>query len=76
VVTADGERLVQDQRMTTDDFAYDRPAVSGLVRRIGAETGVPAHAYDRIEAFVEDPAREGIGAVLEAFAALPRHAPA
>jgi len=74
--TDEGERLVQDQRMSTDDFAYDRAAVSSLVRRIGAETGVPAAAYERIEAFVEDPARAGIGAVLEAFAALPRPAPA
>lgn len=72
--TDDGERLVQDQRMTTDDFSYDRATVSELVRRIGAETGVPARAYDLVEAFVDDPAGCGIGTVLEAFALLPRAA--
>lgn len=71
VETADGERLVQDQRMTTADFAYDWDTDSQLVRRIGAETGVPAAAYDRIEAFAREPQRAGIAAVLEAFAMLP-----
>lgn len=70
--TADGARLVQDQRMTVADFAYDWDTDSKLVRRIGAETGVPAAAYDRIEAFARDPGRTGIAAVLEAFAMLPR----
>lgn len=70
--TADGERLVQDQRMTTADFAYDWDTDSKLVRRIGAETGVPAAAYDRIEAFAREPHRAGIDAVLDAFAMLPR----
>lgn len=72
--TADGERIVQDQRMTTDDFAYDRATVSKLVRRIGDETGVPSRAYDLVEAFAEDPGRAGIQSVLKAFAMLPRAA--
>jgi len=42
------------------------------VRRIGAETGVPAAAYDRIEAFCREPERAGIAAVLAAFAMLPK----
>ncbi len=60
--------------MTVVDFAYDRATVSSLIRRIGDETGVPSHAYDRIEAFASDPAGAGIGQVLQAFAALPRPA--
>jgi hypothetical protein len=70
--TADGARLVQDQRMTVADFAYDWDTDSKLVRRIGAETGVPAAAYDRVEAFCRAPERAGIAAVLEAFAMLPK----
>ena len=42
VETDDGRRLVRDQRMTTDDYNYDRAGVSKLVRRIGAEQGVPS----------------------------------
>jgi 2-methylcitrate dehydratase PrpD len=68
--TADGARLVQDQRMTVADFAYDWDTASRLVRRIGAETGVPLAAYDRIESFARAPERSGIAAVLEAFAML------
>lgn len=74
--TADGARLVQDQRMTVADFSYDWGTASRLVRRIGAETGVPAAAYDRIEAFAKAPEQAGIGAVLDAFAMLPRSASA
>jgi len=69
---ADGVTLVQDQRMTTADFSYDWQTASRLVRRIGAEVGVAPAAYDRIEAFARAPERAGIGAVLEAFAMLPR----
>ena len=70
--TADGTWLVQDQRMTVADFSYDWDTDSKLVRRIGAETGVPAAAYDRIEAFAREPELAGIVSVLEAFAMLPR----
>lgn len=69
--TADGARLVQDQRMTVADFSYDWGTASRLVRRIGAETGVPAAAYDCIEAFAKAPEQAGIAAVLDAFALLP-----
>ncbi|WP_418319738.1 MmgE/PrpD family protein [Piscinibacter sakaiensis] len=70
--TADGAWLLQDQRMTVADFAYDWDTDSELVRRIGAETGVPTAAYDCIEDFCRDPQRAGIGTVLDAFAMLPR----
>lgn len=69
--TADGAQLVQDQRMTVADFSYDWDTASRLVRRIGAESGVPAAAYDLIEAFARAPDRAGIAAVLDAFAMLP-----
>jgi hypothetical protein len=49
VRTRDGRTLTREQRMTFADYAYDRAAVSRLVRRIGEETGVPARAYDRLD---------------------------
>jgi 2-methylcitrate dehydratase PrpD len=48
VSTSDARTLVQDQRMTTRDFAFDRKGVSALVRRIGAEQAVPMQSYDVI----------------------------
>lgn len=69
--TADGTQLVQDQRMTVADFSYDWDTDSRLVRRIGAETGVPAAAYDRIEDFCREPQRHGIAHALGAFELLP-----
>lgn len=71
VSTADARTLVQDQRMTTRDFAFDRKGVSALVRRIGAEQAVPAQSYDAIEAFVDDLPGGNIDAVLRAFTLLP-----
>jgi 2-methylcitrate dehydratase PrpD len=71
VSTADARTLVQDQRMTTRDFAFDRKGVSALVRRIGAEQAVPAQSYDTIEAFVDDLPGGNIHAVLRAFTLLP-----
>lgn len=53
VTLADGTRLTREERKTPADYAYDRAGVSSLVRRVGAETGIAAQAYDRIEAFVD-----------------------
>jgi hypothetical protein len=53
VETEDGRRLVRDQRMTTEDYNYDRAGVSALVRRIGVEQGVPSQAFDMLERFVD-----------------------
>lgn len=69
--TTDGAQLVQDQRMTVADFSYDWDTDARLVRRIGAETGVPDAAYDRIEDFCRDPQRHGIAHALGAFELLP-----
>jgi 2-methylcitrate dehydratase PrpD len=74
VTLEEGEALVQDQRMTPADYAYDRAGVSALVRRIGAEESVPAAAYDRLEAFVHALPRAAIEDALAAFALLPKGA--
>jgi len=65
--TVDGRTLVQDQRMTTDDYAYDRVTVSKLLRRIGSEEGVPSVAFDRLETFVERWPAAPLSDVLAAF---------
>jgi 2-methylcitrate dehydratase PrpD len=72
VTLADGRTRVLDQQMTVADFAFDRPAVSALVRRIGAEQGVPAAAYDAIERFVDALPQGRLDDVIGAFAQLPR----
>ena len=65
--TADGGCAVQEQNMTFADYSYDQPQVSALIRRIGAESGVPSSAYDRLEAFAESLPDADIGQVLAAF---------
>lgn len=67
-----GNTLVQDQQMSVADYAYDRATVSALVRRVGAETGVPPRVHDRLEAFIDNPERGGIAEVLACFNELPR----
>ncbi len=76
ISTADARTLVQDQRMTTRDFAFDRKGVSALIRRIGAEQAVPAQSYDAIEAFVDALPGGSIQEVMRAFALLPATRPA
>jgi 2-methylcitrate dehydratase PrpD len=73
----DGRRLVRDQRMTTEDYNYDRAGVSALVRRIGTEQGIPPMAFDLIEGFVSRLPDADINDVLLSFAMLaPRRAAA
>jgi 2-methylcitrate dehydratase PrpD len=69
---ADGRRIERHERKTPADFSFDRATVSALVRRIGAETGVPASAYDRLERFVDELPGGDIGAVVRSFAEAPR----
>jgi 2-methylcitrate dehydratase PrpD len=66
-----GRAIVQEQPMTTADFAYDRATVSALVRRIGAEQQVPAMAYDLVEGFVDKLPDGNLDDVLNAFRQLP-----
>lgn len=68
----DGSALRHEQRMTTEDYNFDRGGVSQLIRRIGAEGKVPPAAYDRLETFVEALPNADIAEVLACFAALPR----
>lgn len=67
----DGAKLTQEQLMTVADYAYDWDMVAALVRRVGAETGVPSQAYDRLEAFARAPGGNGLEQVLACFRALP-----
>ena len=69
---ADGSEIVQDQRMTAADYSYDRARTMDLVRRIGVEEGVPAEAYDRMEAFVMGLPGGSVKDILGCFALLPR----
>jgi len=73
VELSDGTRLLQHERKTTADYAYDRPTISELIRRIGSETAVTAAAYDRIEAVVDHLPKGEIGDLLSIFAqTMPR----
>jgi 2-methylcitrate dehydratase PrpD len=65
--TTEGRMVVQNQPMTTKDFAYDRQTVSKLIRRIGTEQDVPTAAFDRIETFVDRWPASSIGEVLTSF---------
>lgn len=69
---ADGRVVVQEQKMTVADYAYDRAGVSSLIRRVGAESNVPAEVYDRLERFVERPRDGHIGEVVGMFAIAAR----
>jgi 2-methylcitrate dehydratase PrpD len=66
--TTEGRTVVQNQPMTTKDFAYDRQTVSKLIRRIGNEQDVPTAAFDRLEAFVDRWPATSIGEALMSFA--------
>jgi 2-methylcitrate dehydratase PrpD len=66
--TTDGRTMTQDQRMSTEDYAYDRPTVSKLLRRIGSEENVPQAAFDRLEVFVNRLPAVSIAEVLASFA--------
>jgi 2-methylcitrate dehydratase PrpD len=68
---ADKQTVVVAKRMTTEDFNFDRATVSAMVRRIGAEQGVPAEAYDRIEQFVAELPDVDIELAIGAFALYP-----
>lgn len=68
-----GETITMEQNMTTDDYNFDRATVSQMVRRIGSEEGVPAQAYDCIEAFVSSLPNADIRQAIDAFALCPAH---
>lgn len=70
---ADGQQWRHEQVMSTDDFAYDRATARELVLRVGAESGIPAAIYTRLERFIDDPSGCGMDTVTDCFAAAARH---
>lgn len=71
VALESGANLREDTKMRAEDYAYSFEQVSEMVRRIGREQALPDAAYDRLERFAADAAREPISLVTEAFAMLP-----
>ena len=69
---SDGTRAIEDLRMTASDYAYGWDETVALIRRIGAESGVPQRAYDLIEAFCRDLPAGSIAMVLDAFSELDK----
>ncbi|WP_442581096.1 MmgE/PrpD family protein [Mesorhizobium sp. ASY16-5R] len=74
VKTTSGETLRHDQIMTAADYAYGRDAAAGMVRRLGAEQGLPSSIYDRLEAFADDLPSADIANVIDLFNPRTRHA--
>ena len=72
--TTDGVALVREQRMTAADYAYDLPTLSAMLRRIGAEEGVPMSAFDRLERFVERLPQGSIEDAISVFTLAPSRA--
>jgi 2-methylcitrate dehydratase PrpD len=72
--TKDGVALVREQRMTAADYAYDMPTLSAMLRRIGAEEGVPMSAFDRLERFVERLPQGSIEDAISVFKLAPSQA--
>lgn len=68
-----GETLVHEQRMTPKDYAFDRPTLRELLERTGAEQGLPAALFDRIEAAADALPGGKIEDFTALFAELPRH---
>ena len=67
---SDGTRALEELSMTASDYAYGWDETVALIRRIGAESGVPRRAYDLIEAFCRDLPAGSIAMVLDAFSEL------
>jgi 2-methylcitrate dehydratase PrpD len=64
---AEGRLHVQNQPMTPADYSYDMPELSAMLRRIGAEEGVPSGAFDRLERFVSALPGGSISDAIQAF---------
>lgn len=66
-VTQDGRAVTHEKPMTAADYSYSWAEVSAMVRRIGAEEGVPGAAYDKIETFCAAPDSAPVSLVVDAF---------
>jgi hypothetical protein len=71
VETTDGRVLRRNQHMTAADYAYDRTAVSTLVRGIGAKQDLPLLTFDLLAKFVEQLPDGSVDDVLASYARLP-----
>ncbi len=69
---ASGKTVEHYQQMTTDDYSFDRDGVRDLICRVGAESGIQASTYKRVEDFVYGLPQGNISDVLTAFAELPK----
>ena len=64
---ADDSPLSETLYAKAQDYSFSFDEVEALVRRVGAETGVPADAYDRIVSFAKDLPLSSVDTVLAAF---------
>lgn len=75
VMRKDGSTMVQRQNMTAADYAFPRPRVEEMVRRIGADNAVPTEAFDRVNQFVDSLPNGSLRTITDAFAMLKATAP-
>lgn len=68
VTLVDGQRIRHREIKTTDDFAFDWARISSLVRRVGAESGIPDSVYSQLERFVRGLPDGDISQVIGCFA--------
>ena len=68
--TQGGRTVIHEQSMTTEDYNYDWNEVLDLIHRVGAESGVPDAAYERIAGFAQALPGGALAEVLDAFALL------
>lgn len=68
IETADGSRVVQEQMCTAEDYAYSWDDAAKRLRRTGVLSGVPARAFDLIEAFASGLPATDLAHVRAAFA--------
>lgn len=59
--------IAHEQRMTPQDYAYDRKSLAAMLRRIGDGEGVPPEAFDRVEAFADGLPSGRIEDIVDAF---------
>lgn len=70
-VVDDSTTLIEHRYVTTEDYDFPWRDVEALVRKIGAESSVPAEAYDRIVSFTREFPSRPIADVISAFAMVP-----
>ena len=71
----DGSQAITESlKMTVADYNYAREPLRALILRVCAEVNVGPAAFEAIEKFADQPARTGIGAVLDCFAMLRNQA--